>query len=109
MNCPSGNTFFMAGPDKGVHAVVVVDVEEAAGKEVVAEVFCFGIGEYDVAVAGHVYKGVVEEFGTAYFYGSEVGVEVGAEFFVAEAGEVGQGSGVGVPVAAAVVFEQGHF
>lgn len=103
-----GEDLFHGGTDVGIHAVVVVDVEETAGDEVVAEVFGFEVGEDDVAVAGHVDEGVVEEVGATDFDGGVVGGEVGAEVGIAEAGQVGQGGGIGVPVAAAVVFEEGQ-
>ena len=89
-----------------LQAVVVVDMEEAAGEEVVAEIGRFGGREDDIAVAGEVDKRIVEEIGATDIDGGVLRIEVHGELAVAESEKVGQGSRVGVPVAAATVFEE---
>src|SRR6186713_3133174 len=59
-------------------------------------------------MAGHIYIGVEEQVAATYFYYVFLGLEVGAQLLVAEFDQVGQGCFVGIPVAAAVVFELGN-
>ena len=89
-------------------AIVVVDVEETAAEEVGAEVVDFLGGEGDVAVAGDVDVGVVEEVAAADVDGGILRGEVHVELGVAEGDEVGEGGWVGVPIAAAAVFDESN-
>ena len=59
-------------------------------------------------MARHVYKGVVENFGAAHFHMRFYGVEVGVQVLVAKYSQVLERGGVGIPVAAAVIYEQGQ-
>ena len=101
-----GKDLLHGGDDEGLDAIVVVDMEEAAADEVVAEVLGFLVREDDVAVAGHVDEGVVEQFRAAHVDHRVGGCEVHVGVGVAEGDEVGEGGGVGVPVAATAIFEQ---
>jgi hypothetical protein len=96
------------GPDEGVHAVVVADVEEATGDEVVAQVLRLLLGEDHVAMAGHVNERVGEQIRAAHFHDGHLGVDGRAQLRVAEFHEVGQRGGVTVPIAAAVVLQHGQ-
>lgn len=93
--------------DEGIQAVVVVDMQEAAAGEVTAQVFGLGLAEDDVAVAGHMHERIVEDIGAADLNGGIVVPQLKRRLGVAETDEAGQRSGIGVPVAAATVFEQG--
>ena len=57
-------------------------------------------------MAGHVDEGVVEELAAAHVDNGIFGSEVHACVGVAEGYEVGEGGGVGIPVAAPAVFEE---
>ena len=103
-----GEDAFHLGHDEVLHAVVVVDMEESASDEVGAEVLGFAVAEDHVAVAGHVEEGVVEDFITAHIHRGILWIESHLLVLVAEGDEVGEGGGVGVPVAAAAVFEEGQ-
>ena len=100
-----GEDFFHLGDDEVFEAVVVVDVEESSCEEVVAEVEGFVVGEEDVAVACEVEEGVGEDLGTTDIDDGVLWVEVHLEVVVTEGYEVGEGGGVGVPVASATIFE----
>ena len=54
----------------------------------------------------HVDEGVVEQFGAAHVDHRVVGCEVHVGVGVAVGDEVGEGGGVGVPIAAAAIFEE---
>ena len=66
------------------------------------------VGESHVAVTGHVEEGVVEYLAASYVDHGIFGVEFHLLVGVAEGDEVGERGGVGIPVAAAIVFEQGN-
>ena len=83
-------------------------MQETAADEVVAEVLRLGVAEDDIAVAGHMDKGVVEELGAANIDSGGLGLEAHLLVGVAEGYEVWQRRGVGIPVATAAVFKQGQ-
>ena len=82
-------------------------MQEAATDEVGAEVLYLAVAEDHVAVARHVEKGVVEDFGAAHIDGGVLRLETHLLVLVAESDEVGERGGVGVPVATATVFQEG--
>ena len=85
-----GEHLFHLRDDEVFEAVVVVDVEEAASDEVVAEVLRFLGVEDHVAVAGHVEEGVVEYLAAAHIDYGVVGGEVHLCVGVAVGYEVGE-------------------
>jgi len=56
-----------------------------------------------------VHKREVENFGCTNFYGRWFGINIGFQIGIAKLNEVGERSWVGIPVAAAIVFQQGNF
>ena len=85
-----GEDLFHGWDDELTEAVVVVDMQETSTYEVVAEVLRLLGGEDDVAVAGHVDEGVVEQFGTAHVDNGVLCGEVHLGIGVAEGYEVGE-------------------
>lgn len=88
-------------------AVVVVNVQESAANQVGAEVVDVLRGEDDIAVSGDMDERVVEDVGAAYIDGGILWVEIHVELGVAESYEVCEGSGVGIPVTATIIFKKG--
>ena len=101
-----GKDFFHLFHGELFEAVVVVDMEETAAEEVGAEVVGFLSAEGYVAVSGDVDVWVVEQVAAAYINGGVLRCKVHVELRVAECDEVRKRCGVGVPVAASVVFQQ---
>lgn len=92
-----------------VHAIVVIDMPEAAADEPLAHVLGFFGVHDDIAMPGGVDEGVVEDIWAGGFYIDFFGAEVHAEIDIAEVGEVFYRCGIGVPVAATSVFEESEF
>ena len=99
-----GEDFFHLGNDEFFESIVVVDMQKTSANEVVAQVLRLLRGEDHVAVACHVEEWIVENLAAAYI---DLGVfKVHLGVLVAESDEVGQGGWIGIPVAAATVFEK---
>jgi hypothetical protein len=85
-------------------------VQKTSGHQVISQIIGFLQREDYIAVTRHVYKGIIENLGTARFHNSLFGMYAGAQFIVAKLNEVRQGGiEVGVPVSAAIVFQQPDF
>ena len=103
-----GEDAFHLRHDKLAQAVVVVDVQEAAADKIVTEVLRLTVAEDHVAVTRHVEHGVVEQFGAAHVDGGILRVEPHLLVLVAEGDEVGERGGVGIPITATAVLQQGY-
>jgi hypothetical protein len=58
-------------------------------------------------VSGHIHVRVIEYLLAAHFHGGHLPADSGAQLPVGKFNQVGQGGGIGVPVAAAPVFQCG--
>ena len=103
-----GKDLLHLGQDEFFKSVVVVNVQKASANQVVAKVFGFLCRKEDVAVAGDVEEGVAEDLAAADIDDGVLRLQAHVEVGIAEGDEVGQRGGVGVPVAATVVFEEGE-
>ena len=101
------NLFHLAA-HKLLNSVVVVDVQKSARRQIMAQVHHVGIRKNNVAVACQMHKWVVEKVGAANIDSGRFRIDVCADILVAVLNQIWQRCGVGVPVAAAVVFEQGN-
>ena len=86
--------------------VVVVDMQEAAADEVVAQVLRLGVCENNVAVASHMHEGIVEKLGTAHIHGGRLVFEAHLLVGIAESYQVRQRRGIGVPVSPSAILQQ---
>ena len=101
-----GENLFHFSSDIGIDSIVIVDMEKSPGDQVVSQVLGFGIGEHDITMAGHVDEREGEDIPATGFHGSGIFPDVSLQVFITEADQVGQGGGIGVPVAAAAVLEK---
>ena len=101
-----GEYLFHFTADIRIDAVIVVDMEKSSCQQVFPQVCSLFIREDHIAVAGHVDEREGEDIAAAGFYGDRIFFDGCFQVFVAEPDQVGEGSGVGVPVAAAVVLQE---
>lgn len=102
-----GEDFLHLWHNKLTEAVVIVDMQEASSYQVIAQILSLLSGEDDIAVASDMKEGIVEYFTASHIDGGIFGVEVHMLILVAEGDEVGEGGGVGIPVATTIVAHQG--
>ena len=105
LKCEFWECLFHFSADKRIDAVIVADVEESSGNQIISEIGGFLVRKNDIPMASEEAKRV-----TVYISGSHLGYRLGGcqicpNMRICILGQICEGCSATIPIPAAIIFE----
>jgi hypothetical protein len=105
LKCEFWEGFFHFSANKRIDAVIVANVEESSGNQIISEIGGFLVRKNDVSMASEEAKRV-----TVYISGSHLGYRLGGcqicpNMRIRILGQIWKGCSATIPIPAAIIFE----